>query len=80
MRRKDKNKIYNSLFVTCISFAVSSGLIAFSISRNDYVGFTLGLTAYGLTGILALLSVAKIFAVYIKDKNKKDKIITNESK
>lgn len=84
MRRKDKDKIAQNIILTCIAFGASALLISYSIYRNDYFGLAASLLAYGMSGILALLTVAQIFATYIrnqkKKQKKKDKIITNESK
>lgn len=88
MRRKDKQKTKENIILSCFAFAISSAMIVLSLHTTNYYGFALGLTlglwAYGMSGIFALLTVAQIFATYIrnqrKKQKKKDKIITNESK
>jgi hypothetical protein len=84
MRRKDKQKTKENIILSCMAFAVSSAMIAFSLHTKNYYALTLGLWSYGLSGIFSLLTVAQIFATYIrnqrKKQKKKDKIITNESK
>ena len=73
MKRKNKKQVMWDMFLVCVLIVMSSFLIVHGIDTNSAINLTLGIAAFGLSMLAAMIFVMGILFIRIDEERKKIK-------